>query len=318
MLRKSFSGLKVFAESGRLKSHEPYKLFFMVLPCIIFIFIFHYLPLWGWSFSFFNYKPGIPLNECEFVGFDHYSRMFINPVLRKQLLSSLRNTLAMALLGIIFGLLTPTFAIFLNEIGSKKFKRVVQTISTLPHFISWVIMYSLVFFMLSADSGFINHILIDLGIIETPINFLATRNNVWITMQLYSLWKGLGWSAIIYIAAIAGIDIELYEAAIVDGANRMQRIRYVTIPGLIPTYFVLLIISFGHFLSVGFEQFYVFQNAMNKEYIQVLDLYVYNQGIASGQISYATAIGIMKSFVSIILFSFANRMSKIVRGTSVF
>ena len=134
----------------------------------------------------------------------------------------------------------------------------------------------------------------------------------------YSKWKGLGWGAIVYLAAISGIDQELYEAALIDGAGRLQRIWHITVPGLIETYFVLLIKSFGNFLNTGMEQYYVFQNAMNQDYIQVLDLFVYNQGIKGGQISYATAIGTMKSLIALTLFTFANLLSKKVRGTSVF
>ena len=137
-------------------------------------------------------------------------------------------------------------------------------------------------------------------------------------MKGYELWKELGWSAIVYLAAIAGIDQELYEAAMVDGANRLQRIWHITVPGMIETFFVLLIMSLGNFLNTGMEQYYVFQNAMNKDYIQVLDLYVYNIGIGNGQISYATAIGIMKSLVAVIMFGFVNWLSKTVRGYSMF
>lgn len=297
---------------------DSYKLFFMLLPCLLFVLTFSYLPLWGWAFSFFNYKPGKQLFESEFVGWAHFTRLFGNPVLRRQLIQVLRNTFAMAGLGLLFSPVTPAFAIFMSEMSSKRYRRVVQTLTTLPHFISWIIMYSLVFFMLNVNTGFVNSLLRALGVIDQPINFLISQKHVWITMQGYGMWKGLGWGAIVYLAAIAGIDQEQYEAAMIDGAGRMQRIWHITVPGLIETYFVLLIISFGNFLNVGMEQYYVFQNSMNKDYIEVLDLFVYNQGIRGGQISYATAIGTMKSVVALILFTFANWLSKRVRGSSVF
>ena len=300
------------------KQKDGKRLFLMVLPCLIFVFVFSYLPLWGWSYSFFNYKPGKRLLNCDFVGWAHFTRLFGNPVMRRQLLMVMRNTLAMAGLGVLFSPVTPAFAICMSEIRSKKYQRVVQTLTTLPHFISWTIMYSLVFFMLNVNTGFLNNLLIHMGVLERPVNFLLSQKHVWITMRGYSMWKGLGWGAIVYLAAIAGIDQELYEAAMIDGAGRLQRIWHITVPGLIETYFVLLIMSIGNFLNTGMEQYYVFQNSMNQDYIQVLDLFVYNQGIKGGQVSYATAIGTMKSLIALALFSFANVLSKKVRGTSVF
>lgn len=290
----------------------------MLLPCLIFVVVFSYLPLWGWSYAFYNYRPGRSLANSKFVGWAHFTRLFGNPVYRRQLVAVMRNTLAMAGLGVLFSPLTPLFAIFLSEIGSSRYRRLVQTVTTLPHFISWVIMYSLMFFMLNVNTGFINNMLIRMGILKAPVNFLISDQHVWITMRGYSLWKEIGWGAIVYLAAISGIDQELYEAAMIDGAGRMQRIWYVTVPGLIETYFVLLVISFGNFLNTGIEQYYAFQNSMNQDYIQVLDLYVYNQGIRDGQISYGTAIGVMKSLVALLLFTFANLLSKRMRGRSVF
>ena len=309
---------KLPKKSASAVQRDGVKLFFMLLPCLIFVFIFSSLPLWGWSYSFFNYKPGKALLDCEFVGWDHFTRLFGNPVLRRQLIMVLRNTLAMAGLGVLFSPLTPVFAICMSELTNRRYRKIVQTLTTLPHFISWTIMYSLVFFMLNVNTGFINNLLVQTGVLDQPVNFLVSQDHVWLTMQGYGLWKGLGWGAIVYMAAIAGIDQELYEAAMIDGAGRLQRIWYITVPGLVETYFVLLIISFGNFLNTGMEQYYVFQNAMNQDYIQVLDLYVYNQGIKGGQVSYATAIGTMKSLIALVLFTFANILSKKVRGTSVF
>lgn len=309
---------KLPKKSASAVQRDGVKLFFMLLPCLIFVFLFSYLPLWGWSYSFFNYKPGKALLDCEFVGWDHFTRLFGNPVLRRQLIMVLRNTLAMAGLGVLFSPLTPVFAICMSELTNRRYRKIVQTLTTLPHFISWTIMYSLVFFMLNVNTGFINNLLVQTGVLDQPVNFLVSQDHVWLTMQGYGLWKGLGWGAIVYMAAIAGIDQELYEAAMIDGAGRLQRIWYITVPGLVETYFVLLIISFGNFLNTGMEQYYVFQNAMNRDYIQVLDLYVYNQGIKGGQVSYATAIGTMKSLIALVLFTFANILSKKVRGTSVF
>ena len=193
-----------------------------------------------------------------------------------------------------------------------------QTLTTIPNFISWVLVYSVAYAMFSVNDGLINKLLVQAGAIEDGINFLASSEHIWIKMWLWGQWKGLGWSAITYIAAISGIDHEQYEAAEVDGANRFQKMRYVTIPGLLPTYFVLLILSIGNMINNGVDQYFVFQNAMNRDSIEVLDLYVYNQGMVGINYSYSTAVGILKSIVSITLLLFANRLSRAVRDESVF
>lgn len=297
------------------KKWESYKLFLYVLPCLIFIFIFKYLPLWGWSYAFFQYKPGRDLFNCAFVGLQNFTALFGNAVMRNNLLRVLRNTFGIQILNYLLMPVPMLFAIFLSEIKSTKFQKAVQTLTTLPHFISWVIMFSLAT-SLFGNSGVVNAVLKNFG--AEGINILTTDQHVWLIQSLLALWKSLGWSAIIYFAAITGLDQEVYEAAMVDGASRWQKIRYITIPLLIPTFFVLLIMGIGNFLNSGIDQFLAFGNAMNKEYIEVLDLYVYNLGIGNGQISFSVAVGMMKSVVAVVLFALANFASKKIRGTSVF
>ncbi|MGI6107418.1 MAG: ABC transporter permease [Lachnospiraceae bacterium] len=299
------------------KKKLKWKAFFCVLPGIILIFIFHYLPLWGWSFAFFQYRPGKKLADCAFLGFKNFEELFGNKVMRMNLIRVLTNTFGIHLLGYVFSPLPMLFAIFLSEMHSTVFKKFVQTVTTLPYFISWVIMLSLAMGIFGYN-GLVNHILTSLGLIDEPVNILNSDKHVWLFQVLLQQWKGLGWNAIIYFAAITGIDPELYEAAEVDGAGRAQRIWYITIPQLIPTYFVLLIMSIGNFLNNGIDQFLAFGNSLNMEKIEVLDLYVYNLGIGNGQISYSVAVGIMKSIVALILFSGANMLSKKIRGSSVF
>ena len=297
------------------KKWESYKLFLYVLPCLIFIFIFKYLPLWGWSYAFFQYKPGRDLFKCAFVGLQNFTALFGNAVMRNNLLRVLRNTFGIQILNYLLMPVPMLFAIFLSEIKSTKFQKAVQTLTTLPHFISWVLMFSLAT-SLFGNSGVVNAVLKNFG--AEGINILTTDQHVWLIQSLLALWKSLGWSAIIYFAAITGLDQEVYEAAMVDGASRWQKIRYITIPLLIPTFFVLLIMGIGNFLNSGIDQFLAFGNAMNKEYIEVLDLYVYNLGIGNGQISFSVAVGMMKSVVAVVLFALANFASKKIRGTSVF
>lgn len=302
---------------SRRKQWNRFKLFLYALPAIILVFVFNYLPLWGWSFAFFQYKPGKSLFDCNFVGLDNFTTLFGNVVMRRNLFRVLKNTFGIHLLGYLFSPLPLLFAVFLSEMHSKKFQKFVQSVTTLPNFIGWVIIYSLINSFFSTN-GLVNNVLIELGIISEPFNMMTSGDHVWIRMVLLQQWKSLGWSAIVYFASIAGIDQEMYEAAMVDGANRMQRIRYISIPMLIPTYFVLLIMNIGNFLNTGVDQYLAFGNALNKEAIEVLDLYVYNLGIGSGQISFSVAVGIMKSVVALVLFGMANFASKKIRGTSVF
>ncbi len=302
----------------RTLSSRGFRLFLMISPLLLLIFIFSYVPIYGWTYAFFNYKPGLPLSRCKFVGMEHFSRLFIDAYGRRTMLRVLKNTLGMSGLSMLFSWLPMMFAIFLGEIKTGWYKKAVQTLTTLPNFISWILVYAIAFSMFSVGDGFINRLLMRLGLVEDGINFLASPDHIWIKMWLWGVWKGLGWGSIMYIATMTGIDQELYEAAACDGVNRYQAIWYITIPCLLPTYFVLLILSISNFLNTGMEQYYVFQNAMNKDTIEVLDLYVYNKGVAGNDYSFATAIGIMKSFVGVCLLFGANSLSKFVREESIF
>lgn len=292
------------------------RLFYCLIPFIILCFLFSYFPLHGWIYSFFDYKPPLKLSQCEFVGLKWFKTLFANKTQVAQMLQVMKNTFAMSLLGILTSVLPIGFAIFLNEIKCNWFKNLVQTLTTLPNFISWVLVYS-VAFSLFTDSGMVNTILQNMGIITTPIKFLDSDAHTYLWMTLWNLWKGLGWGAIMYLAAIAGIDAELYEAARVDGANRFQLMKNITLPALMPTFFVLLMMSVANFLNNGMDQYYVFQNSFNKEHIQVLDLYVYNIGMTGSSLSLATAISMLKSIVSVALLALVNLVSKKTRGESM-
>jgi multiple sugar transport system permease protein/putative aldouronate transport system permease protein len=300
------------------RKKQGYIMILRILPFLILVFMFAYLPLHGWLYALYDYRPPFKLFDCDFVGIRWFYELFSNSSKRALLLEVLTNTFVMSGLGIVFSWLPMAFAIFLMEIGNRVFKRVTQTLTTLPHFISWVLVYSMAFFIFNSN-GLINTLVVDkLGLMAQPKLFLQVGGKgIWLMMWLWGLWKGLGWSAIMYIAAISSIDQELYEAAFVDGAGRFRTIWHITIPGLLPTYFVLLLLSIANFLNNGVEQYYVFQNAFNKQNIQVLDLYVYNLGLGSGSYSLATAISIMKSAVSLTLLFTVNSMSKLIRGESI-
>lgn len=307
---------KSAAKKKSRSAAQSRRLFYCIVPFIILSFLFSYFPLHGWIYAFFDYKPPLKLSQCEFVGWKWFDTLFANRTQVSQMVQVMKNTFAMSLLGILTSILPIGFAIFLNEIKCKKFKNLVQTLTTLPNFISWVLVYS-VAFSLFTDGGMVNTLLTNLGLITAPVKFLDSDSHTWLWMTLWNLWKGLGWGAIMYLAAIAGIDAELYEAAKVDGANRFQVMKNITLPALMPTFFVLLMMSVANFLNNGMDQYYVFQNSFNKEHIQVLDLYVYNIGMTGSSLSLATAISMLKSIVSVTLLVIVNFVSKKTRGESI-
>ena len=318
------TALIVFATTPRetdpavkMDMDEKYRLFLMMLPVILLSFIFAYLPIWGWRFAFFDYTPGGSIGKDNYVGFKWFAFLFSDPATTRDLLRVLRNTLVMSGLGILTSWLPIAFAVLLAEVRSTKFQRFVQTFTTIPNFISWVLVYAIAICIFSTD-GFINSFLTNVMHVQgANTNYLQIADHTWLKMLLWGTWKGVGWSAIVYIAGIAGIDQQLYEAAKVDGANRFRCIWHITIPGLIPTYCVLLLMSIAGILSNGMEQYLVFSNAMNKDVIEVLDLYVYNIGIGQNRISLSTVVGVSKSLIGITLLFAANGISKAIRGESI-
>ncbi len=295
---------------------SKYKLFLMFLPFIALCFVFSYLPLYGWRYAFFDYKSGGTLSADNFVGFKWFTQLFQNEATRQDIVRVLRNTLAMSGIGILTSWLPMAFAIFLSEIKSTRVKRFVQTFATIPNFISWVLVYAIAFAIFATD-GFLSSILLNMGVLETGFNYLMPTDHMWLKMWAWGTWKGLGWSAIIYISGIAGIDQQLYEAATVDGAGRFQKMWHITVPGLIPTFMVLLLMSVAGVLSNGMDQYLVFETKNNIEWLNVLDLYVYKLGINNGAIPLSTVVGMSKSIISVVLLFLANGISKLVRGESI-
>ncbi|MEC0259495.1 ABC transporter permease [Paenibacillus lautus] len=286
---------------------EQKVLYGMSLPFIVIVFIFSYLPVWGWLMAFQNYKPGKGIFEQKWVGLDHFAALFADD----KFYLVLRNTLAMSFMGLIVGFTIPIlFAVLLNELRGSVFKRTVQTISYLPHFVSWVVVAGIVTKMLSTDGGAVNQLLMWLGLIDQPIQFMAQGNLFWYIVTGSDIWKEMGWSAIIYLAAISGIDQEQFEAAKVDGASRIRQIWHITLPSIAPTIAILLIMSIGHLISIGFEKQFLLGNPLVVDYSEVLDLYALNYGLGMGRFSFGTAIGMFNSVVSIILLLLANGLFK--------
>jgi len=306
---KVVKGTKFYMES-------KYRLFLMFLPFILLAFVFSYLPLWGWRYAFFDYKSGDTLSMDNFVGFKWFSQLFRNKATTSDMIRVMKNTLAMSGLGLLTSWVPMAFAIFLSEIKNLRFRRFVQTFTTIPNFISWVLVFAIAFAIFSTD-GFVSSFMMSIGAWDSGKNFLMSGDHVWLKMLLWGMWKGLGWNAIIYIAGISGIDQQLYEAATVDGAGRFQKMWHVTVPGLMSTYFVLLLMAIAGILSNGMDQYLVFENSTNTTDIMVLDLYVYKMGIVNGAIPLSTVVGMLKSIISVTLLFAANKVSKLIRGETI-
>ncbi len=282
-------------------------LFLMSIPMVLWCIVFKYIPLFGWIMAFQNYKPGKSFFQQQWVGFDQFMQFLTD----NRFYMVLRNTLAMSILGLICNFTFPViFALMLNQIVISKFKKAIQTVSYLPHFVSWVVVAGMFSKMLSTDGGIVNNILIALHILDKPVQFLAKPGLFWGIVTGADLWKELGWHSIIYIAAISAIDQERYEAAIVDGAGRFRRIWHITLPGIRPTFIVLLIMSIGWLTSIGFEKQMLLGNSLVQDYSDVLDLYVLRYGLQLMRFSFGTAVGMANSVVSVILVLIANRLSK--------
>jgi putative aldouronate transport system permease protein len=280
----------------------------MSVPFVLWLFVFRYIPVWGWTIAFQHYRPGLKLSDQEWVGFENFKMLFQD----ESFYQVMRNTLVMSLINLTLGFMTAiTLAILLNELRHIYFKRIVQTISYLPHFISWVVASSIIVTALSTDSsGIVNLILLKLGIIHEPILWLAEGKYFWGILGISEVWKNLGWNTIIYLAAITSIDPAQYEAAEIDGASRLQRILYITLPGLKPIIVILLIINLGNILESGFEPQYLLGNGLTADYSDNLDIFVLKYGISMGNFSFATAAGVFKTVISIVLLFGANQIAK--------
>ena len=290
----------------RKKLKNQRSLIFLSIPFVVFVIIFNYIPLVGWLMAFQNYKPRLGLFGSEFVGLKQFEKLFSNEIF----LGVIRNTLAMGVINLVlqtfFAIL---FAILLNEVRQRHVKKVIQTISYMPHFLSMIIVTGIVFDVLSLD-GIINEVLTGLGIVGKPVMFLAEPNFFWWIVGFTNVWKETGWNSIIYLAAITSINTDLYEAASIDGAGRIGKIWHVTLPGLRPTIMILLIINIGNVLNAGFELQYILGNGLVQSVSQTIDIYVLKYGIGQNNFSIGTAAGIFKSLVSIILIVVANQIAK--------
>ena len=296
------------------KTRRRLATFLITMPFFALVLLFSYGPLFGWSYAFVDYVPGIPVFKQGFAGLRYFGYILRG---MSNLPSVIRNTLVLSLLGMACSPIPVIFAMMLSQIRSSRLSKVIQTVSSLPNFISWVIVYGMAFSFFAMNDGAINKLLLALHLIKTPTDLLGNARFAWYFQTILGIWKGTGWGAIIYLAAMAGIDPELYDAADVDGANRLRKIWHITVPGILPTYFVLLLLSIANMLSNGFEQYFMFQNMLVVDRLEVLDTFLYRVGIALNLPAYSTAMGICKSLISILLLVIANQLSRLVRKESI-
>lgn len=307
------------AQSGVLSRSRFWKrvvdqryLYMMSLPFVALVFVFNYVPIWGWLMAFQHYRPGRTFLQQRWVGFQNFIDLFQDD----QFYLALRNTLGMSLLGLLVGFTIPIiFALLLNELKDGLFKRFAQTVSYLPHFVSWVVVAGLVYKMLSTDGGPVNQLIQHFG--GQPVQFMARSQYFWPIVALADLWKELGWNTIIYLGAITAVEPALYEAARVDGANRWQLMRHVTLPGISHVIIILLVLSIGHLLAIGFEKQLLLGNPIVKDSALVLDLYALNNGIGMNRFSFGTAIGVVNSLVGLVLLFSANGFFRRRTGESI-
>lgn len=299
----------------RQKLAKQKYLFLMLAPAFLLVFIFNYLTLGGWVIAFKNYQVGLSIWDAEWVGLTHFKSFLLA---NNDYLYLLRNTLVMnfSMLIIILGA-AMVFAILLNELRMRLISRVIQTVSFFPFFISWVIVYSITSALFSVTSGAVNESLLQWGILKEGMDILGNPDFSWGLAVFVNLWKTLGYNGVIFIAAIASIPEELYEAAEMDGASRWHKIRYITIPGMMATVIVLLILNSGWILNSNFEMYFLFTNSMNWEKMEVLDMYVYKFGVKLTNYPYATAVGILKTIVSVFLIMTVNRIAKRTSGKGI-
>jgi len=283
------------------------QLVWMSLPLVIYVFIFKFVPLWGWTMAFQDYKPAKHILQQHWVGFKWFAFLLKD----KEFILSLRNTVCMSVISTVLGYITAILiALLLNEVKHVGVKRIVQTVSYLPHFLSWVIVTGLVSAVFSVEDGTVNNILTSLGFIKSPVLWLSEPKYFWWIIGWTYVWKEVGWNTIVYLGAITAIDPSLYEAAEIDGAGRLQKMAHITLPGIRSTVVIMMIMSAGHILDANFEMPFFLQNGMVQDVAQTVDLYVLRYGFSSFNYALATAAGIFKNLVNISLLLLANWIAK--------
>ena len=281
------------------------QLYLLALPGIVFFLIFKYVPMWGIMISFQNYSPFLGFWNSEWVGLEHFQRFFSNP----DFWLLFRNTMAINLLSLFFFFPLPIIlALLLNEVRNRLFKSSLQSIVYLPHFLSWVIIAGITLLILSPRNGVMNQLMLAMGL--EKVDLLTNESTFWLMLTVQSLWKEAGWGTIIFLAAMSGVDPQLYEAAKMDGASKLRQMWHVTLPAIRSVIVVLLILRLGHMMDVGFEQVFLMGNGAVSSVAEVFDTYVYRLGVLQGEFSFTTAVGLFKSVVGLLLVLGTNFLAK--------
>jgi putative aldouronate transport system permease protein len=285
----------------------------MALPGVIWMFIFNFIPMYFIIIAFMRYNVAKGVFRSKWLGMANFQEFFTD----SRFWLVIGDTFGLNLLRLLIGFPIPIiFALLLNELLNLKYKKIVQTVTYLPHFLSWIIVGGIMYNWLS-DSGFMTLLLVKVGILAEPVHLIGTPKYFWGILITSEVWKELGWNSIIYIAAISSIDPNLFEAAIIDGAGRLRKIWHVTLPSIKGTISVLLVLNIGNLLGSNFEQLFVFYKPVLYDVIDVIDIYAYRMGIENGRLSYATAIGLFRSILAFILIYTANKTSKKLTDTSL-
>ncbi|KRE83829.1 protein lplB [Paenibacillus sp. Soil766] len=294
-----------------IRKHWP--IYVISLPGIIYFLLFKYIPLFGSVIAFQNYNIFKGIKGSDWVGLEHFQRMFAYT----DFLQILKNTILIGIYDMCFAFPIPiVLALLINEVRIMAYKRIVQTVVYMPHFLSWVIVGGIVVGVLSPSTGIVNHLLSLFGV--EPIYFLGENSYIRTILISSGIWKDSGWGTIIYLAAIAGINPDLYEAAQIDGASRIRQVFAITIPSILPTIVILFLLQIGNFLDFGFERVFVFLNPLNNENGEIIDTFVYRAGLVDRQYSYTTAIGLFKSVVGLMLIMISNMFSKKMTGEGLY
>jgi len=290
-------------------------LIMLVLPAFVLTLIFSYIPLSGWYIAFSNYQLGFSFFGGKWTGFEQF-RIFFGET--SDAFNIIRNTLVMNVFSLLGGLASAfLFSLLIKEVKSGKAKKVIQIITFFPYFMSWVILYSVLYSLFSSSSGAVNMFLVDIGVLKEGLNILGDKQYSWMLIILVNIWNTLGYNSVLFLAAISNVPPDLYEAASIDGANRFQKAVYITIPYMIPTLVVLFIMNSGWLLNSGLDQYLVFTNPTNRPTMEVFDMYIYRYGIKLMNYSYATAVGIIKTVVSVIILLLVNMLSKKLSSRSI-
>lgn len=288
------------------------SLYFFVIPGLVYYLIFKYWPIYGSQIAFRDYSPYLGFIKSPWVGLANFRRFFESP----DFWLILKNTLWINMVNLILGFPFPIIlALLLNQLKNQRFKKFVQTVTYAPYFISTVVLVGMLYTMLSPYSGVVNTIIKLLG--GEPIHFMGKSRAYVMIYVLSGIWQTCGWSAIVYIAALASVSPDLHESAIVDGANRLQRILHIDIPGIMPTIVTMLILTAGQLLSIGFEKAYLMQNSMNMGVSEVISTYTYKRGLVDGDFSYASAVEMFQSVINFLILLAVNKISKRISGTSL-